>query len=206
MDHQEIQKIREQHAAKQWPKFLESLTINGLRGWTGQSVTFGFPVTALVGENGTGKSTILKTAACGYERAGAERTFYPSGFFLDTHWDTVSDATLGYSVRQGDIASSFQLRKPTKRWSIPGRRPKRNVFWFDISRTLPLDASAGYARLAKLAASEVSSSDIDAPYRDRLSHVLGRNYTNARFAKSDADVKRDVGLLTREFGEVSQYH
>lgn len=169
-------------------------------------MTFGFPVVAVVGENGTGKSTILKSAACAYENSGAERTFYPSGFFLDTHWDSVTKVTLAFTVRQGDTATSYQIRKPSQRWSIPDKQTKRNVFWFDISRTLPLDASAGYARLAKLAAAEVSSLEIEAQFRERLSHVLGRNYTNARFAKSDADTRRDVGLLTREFGEVSQYH
>ena len=43
-------------------------------------------------------------------------------------------------------------------------------------------------------------------FLERLRYVLGRDYSQARFAKSDADKKRVVGLLKREFGEVSQYH
>jgi AAA domain, putative AbiEii toxin, Type IV TA system len=39
-----------------------------------------------------------------------------------------------------------------------------------------------------------------------LSHVLGRSYMNARFATSDVNSKKEVGLLTREFGEISQFH
>jgi predicted ATPase len=49
-----------------WPQFLESLEITGIRGWDGQKVPFQFPIVALVGENGTGKSTILQCAAASY--------------------------------------------------------------------------------------------------------------------------------------------
>src|SRR5215471_1142337 len=76
MDHAEIQTIRTQYQAGQWPQLLETITLSGLRGWTGQTVSFPFPVTAIVGENGTGKSTILKCAACGYENADRSKRFF----------------------------------------------------------------------------------------------------------------------------------
>ena len=60
-------RIREQFAAGLWPKFLEAIALDGIRGWTGQAINFRFPIVAIVGENGTGKSTVLKAAACGYE-------------------------------------------------------------------------------------------------------------------------------------------
>jgi predicted ATPase len=206
MDQQEIEKIRQQHLAGQWPKFLEDVSIDGLRGWSGQSIRFAFPVTAIVGENGTGKSTFLKAVACAYENETEKRTYYPSTFFIDTHWDSISGVTLSYTVRQGSQVSSFNIKKPTKRWGFPEKRIKRHVFIFDISRTLPLDASAGYAKIARLAASEISTDEIQPEFRKHLCHILGRDYTKARFATSDVDKKREVGLLTREFGEISQFH
>jgi len=39
-----------------------------------------------------------------------------------------------------------------------------------------------------------------------MSHVLNREYTDARFALSDVDAKREVGVLKREWGEMSQFH
>ncbi|BAY75624.1 hypothetical protein NIES25_20710 [Nostoc linckia NIES-25] len=206
MDQQEIDKIRQQHLAGQWPKFLEEVSIDGLRGWCGQSIRFAFPVTAIVGENGTGKSTFLKAVACAYENETEKRTYYPSSFFIDTHWDSISGVTLSYTIRQGSHPTSFTIKKPTKRWGFPEKRIKRHVFIFDISRTLPLDASAGYAKIARLAASEISTDEIQPEYRKHLSHILGREYTKARFATSDVDQKREVGLLTRDFGEISQFH
>lgn len=53
-----------------WPLRLESLEIRGLRGWTGQRIDFEFPIVALVGENGAGKSTVLQAAASVYQPPG----------------------------------------------------------------------------------------------------------------------------------------
>ena len=205
MNHPEINKIRDQFVAGQWPQFLEMVSINGLRGWTGQEITFKFPVVAVVGENGSGKSTALKAAACAYDALDQRKTFYPSTFFLKTKWDSVQNVTLNYRIKQGNTTKPLKLTKGTKKWNTPDRT-KRNVFIFDISRTLPLDAAVGYARIAKLAAQEISTEELNEQNTKRISYVLGREYTRARFAKSEVDQKREVGLLTRSFGEISQFH
>jgi len=89
---------------------------------------------------------------------------------------------------------------------LQGRAPANPVFFLDISRTVPLDGTIGYAKLAKLATKEVSSTEITEDFCKRLSHILGRDYHTARFAKSDADEQREIGLLRSELGEISQYH
>lgn len=189
-----------------WPQFLQMVQIEGLRGWTGQAVEFNFPVVAIVGENGSGKSTLMKVAACVYDNKEKEKRFYPSTFFVETHWDTIQGVKIDYRVKRGPNVESFRITKPTARWRVPENGPKREVFLLDIARTLPLDASVGYAKIARSAAAEVESADISDAFRERLSHVLGRNYTKARFATSDVDKKRQIGLLEREWGELSQFH
>ena len=39
-----------------------------------------------------------------------------------------------------------------------------------------------------------------------LSYVLGHSYSNARFIGTNVNVSREVGLLTKEYGEISQFH
>lgn len=206
MDHAEINTIRGQHQAGMWPQFLQMVQIDGLRGWTGQSVEFNFPVVAVVGENGSGKSTLMKIAACVYDNKEKDKRFYPSSFFVETHWDTIQGVKIDFRVKRGPNVENFRMSKLTQRWRVPDNAPKREVFLLDIARTLPLDASVGYAKIARSAAAEIESAEISDAFRERLSHVLGRNYSKARFATSDVDKKRQVGLLEREWGELSQFH
>lgn len=206
MEHTEISTIRGQHQAGMWPQFLQMIQIGGLRGWSGQAVEFNFPVVAVVGENGSGKSTLMKVAACVYDSKDKDKRFYPSTFFVETHWDKIQGVSIDFRVKRGANVDSYRITKPTQRWRVPDNAPKREVFLLDIARTLPLDASVGYAKIARSAAAEVESAEINDQFRERLSHVLGRKYSKARFATSDVDIKRPVGLLEREWGELSQFH
>lgn len=206
MDKHEIQQMRDQFAARQWPRFLESVGVKGLRGWSGQIVEFRFPVVAVVGENGTGKTTLLRSAAAAYESESESKTLFPSDFFIETQWDAVTDVSLQYVTRQGGgEPERFQINKPTERWSYPEKRPKRNVIFLDIARILPLDAAIGYAKIAKQRAAEIGTKELSEESRTRLSHILGREYSRARFVTTGQS-KKEVGLLTRPFGEISQFH
>ncbi|MGW4889704.1 AAA family ATPase [Streptomyces murinus] len=60
-------------------KYLKRLTLRKLRGFTDREVTFEFPVTALVGPNGGGKTTVLGAAALAYESVAPGRFFAKSG-------------------------------------------------------------------------------------------------------------------------------
>ena len=85
----EIQEIMRQfcHGGDgcQWHKFLRSIKIENIHGWTGQEVKFNFPVVAIVGENGIGKSTFLKAAACAYKN-----TPFPKQYtILSNKWGAV---------------------------------------------------------------------------------------------------------------------
>ena len=207
----EIQEIMRQfaHGTGEWKRFLNSIKIENIHGWNGQELEFRFPVVAIVGENGIGKSTYLKAAVCAYKN-NAGSVFYPSNMFLKTQWDAdgLTGATITYKIREGDNVRELRWKK-TNDWgfSPQKRKPSRNVYFLDISRTLPLDATAGYAKIAKMASAEAGErTELDEDSLRALSYVLGQNYTRARFTATDINAGREVGLLTKGGGEISQFH
>lgn len=207
----EIQDLMRQfdHGNGEWKQFLKSIKINNIHGWENQELIFKFPVVAIVGENGIGKSTFLKAAVCAYDNRSG-KSFYPSKMFVSTQWDTnaMTAASVEYKIRQGDKEIDLRWRK-TNDWGFKPKKskPKRNVYFLDISRTLPLDATAGYAKIAQLATTESEHEvALNEDSIKELSYVLGHSYSNARFIGTNVNASREVGLLTKEYGEISQFH
>jgi predicted ATPase len=189
-----------------WPQHLEWLEISGLRGWSGQRADFLFPLVAIVGENGTGKSTIIQAAASSYRIPGGIRSFFASEFFPDTPWETVTNVVIRASVRQGPHSFVTSVRKPTTRWRGNPQRRERHVEYLDLRRTQPIYARTGYGRLAKNSIVEQESEDFDGNKLQRLSSVLGRDFTRARQSITNADPHRRVPVISFGGQDYSGFH
>ncbi|HUY41778.1 MAG TPA: AAA family ATPase [Candidatus Dormibacteraeota bacterium] len=188
-----------------WPQRLDWVEIDGIRGWTGQRVTFAFPIVALVGENGSGKSTILQAAAAAYAvTSGHER--YASDFFPDTPFEKVSKASIRYSFKQGGKSQEASIRKPGPRWRGNPGRPRRDVENIDLRRIQPVGARVGYSKLLTPGASEGTHKAFDADKLARLSAVMGREYAGAGLSTTTADNKRFIPVLKAGGSRYSGFH
>jgi predicted ATPase len=204
--HKEVDEIRRKQLNNPWPKFLESVQIQGFRGWNDTEVRFQFPLCVVAGENGSGKSTLLKAAASAYiHPSDPARTFYPSSFFPDTPWDKVTNANLRFKIREGTQLKEFSIKK-VDRWCYPRSRPKRYVLWQDISRTVPINAIVGYAYIAKRTALETSAIALDEDSTTYFSSIMGRPYQTIRFAQTNVDPVRPVGVVKQSGIQYSQFH
>lgn len=198
------------HATGGWPRFLEAVSLDGIRGWSGQWIEFRFPVVAIAGENGSGKSTVLKAAAAAYREDGANAvvapsTYSPDDFFPTTPWETVEGVILQYRVRQGDQSRSYAVRKRTSRWRGMPERPHRSTYFLDISRTTPIDTLIGYGRLARAdLAKSAQELTIDDSYRAMLSRVLGRTYDSGSLVRDHRG--KQVGIVASSGTIYSNFH
>ena len=190
-----------------WPKRLEWMELTNLRGWNGHRVEFAFPIVAIVGENGSGKSTILQAAAASYRSPGrTKRMKFASDFFPDTPWDQIKDARITYSVREGSGSVQDSVRKPDKRWRGNPERRERRIYYIDLSRIQPLSARAGYLRLAK-ATVRLGTPRVFAPEMvQRLSKIMGHSYDTASMASTQLDTKRLVPVVQRRGNSYSGFH
>ncbi len=190
-----------------WPKRLEWIEISGIRGWTGQRFELKFPIMAVVGENGVGKSTILQCAASVYEaERGGERNKFATDFFLDTPWEQIKGAQISYYLREGRTDRSGSIRKRSDRWRKRPEQRQRNVEYIDLTRVQPVSARAGYAKIASIKNREGVPVLFDKPRLERMSRIMGRGYGSARSATVTSNAKRPVVVLEFSGSEYSGFH
>jgi len=161
---------------------------------------------ALVGENGSGKSTILQCAASIYRSPKGGRTHFASKFFPDTPWEKITKATIRWNVREGTNVTTGSVRKETSRWRGNPERRERNAEYIDLSRIQPVSARVGYSRLAKTGIKEKSSILFDEVKLARLTAIMGKEYGVARMSLTEYDAKRQVPVITTQGGEYSGFH
>lgn len=188
-----------------WPLFLDSVRIAGLRGWTGETVDFRYPVVAIAGVNGAGKSTVLKAAAAAYQPnpANAQPTYYADDFFPKTPWEEVRGVSLQYTVHQGTNTETVSVRKPTERWRGSRDRKMRDTYFLDISRIQPANTQIGYGRTAQELISRGSTLPFTPEQVAQLNRTLGRTYEGASFDSAD---EKQVGVLTQAGVQYSNFH
>ena len=195
-----------------WPKRLDWIEIDGLRGWKGQRIEFPFPIVAITGENGSGKSTIIQAAASVYQRTNSKGsvkqpgTKYASDFFPGTFWDHISNASIRFGYTEGQKREDSSVRKPTERWKGNSTRPLREVTFLDLGRIQPVGGRVGYAKIAKSRHVEAHAENFNKERLARLSNILGNQYADAKMATADVDLNRPIPVLKRVNASYSGYH
>ena len=187
-----------------WPQRLEWIEINGIRGWNGQRLDFLFPIVAIVGENGAGKSTVLQGAAAVYKSTPKDR--YASDFFPDTPYEKITGASIRFSYRQGTDTQTKTVRKPTNRWRGNPERPQRRVEYVDLRRIQPVGARVGYARLLKSGVLEGLFSAFDPARLIRLTNIVGKKYTSAGISVTNAGADKPIPVLEMDGLRYSGFH
>lgn len=202
----EMRRLQSRWNSGGWPKRLESIEINNIRGWTSQRLEFKFPIVAIVGENGCGKSTVIQAATSVHKGRTKKTTRFASDFFPATAWDDYRNAQIRYSYREGDAVKSGLVRKPTTRWLGNDERPIRDVTYVDLTRIQPVSARTGYSKIAKSSHTETSAAQFDQKRVERLSNIMGRRYKSAKMALSSVDSKRKVPVLEDDDYSYSGFH
>src|ERR1700740_1035391 len=119
-----------------YQQYLKSVKLVKIRGFTGKEVSFDFPVTALVGPNGGGKSTVPGAAACAY-KAIKPGLFFPK---RPIGANTMAEWSIEYDLVDKSLNATSLVRRSSVfrqlRW-VRGDLMSRPVKYFGIKRTVP---------------------------------------------------------------------
>lgn len=164
---------------------IHSIKVKALKSLVGLDMSFdGSPVTAILGPNGNGKSTVLHSLACAFKPIHASGENYKfSSFFLpntDALWNG-SELDIIHSYRDGRVEHPNVLKNYKKtdvRWTpIYARRPERNVIYIGIDKCVPMIESE--TKQAKINYStETIAEEIITTILLKASLVLNRHYSS----------------------------
>lgn len=203
----EIRELEEKVEKRNYGQYLLKLRLNPVRGFKDNSVSFDFPVTALIGPNGGGKTTVLGAAACAYISIKPSRFFAKSGK-LD---DSMQNWKINYELVDKKVNPHDSFSKVSKFTNYKWTRDNvaRSVAVFGVSRTVPANerhefrkCASTYFKFSPKALHDLSPSVISAAEK-----ILGKNLSG--YSKIDIGTNGRVSLLrgqTEEGVSFSEFH
>ncbi|GLH74765.1 hypothetical protein GETHLI_32670 [Geothrix limicola] len=202
-----INALLEKAANRNYGQYLAKLSLKHVRGFHNEPVLFDFPVTALIGPNGGGKTTILGAAGCAYKSISPKRFFAKSGKYDET----MQDWSIEYELIDRELNKKDAVRRTTSfrnsRWNREA--PDRRVLVFGVSRTVPANERPELGRCASnsFEVPEAHVQELTEPVQKAVSRILGKNISG--FSSLRVDPKGRVTLLagrTKDGKGYSEFH
>lgn len=179
------------------------LSTGALRGLNSLDIPFEYPIAAIAGKNGAGKSTILALASCafhslpeGFKLPRRAIPYYRFSDFFIQHSAEVPPQGLAidYSIAHNNwkpvphipsgIGVGNQVRKKTKggKWNDYDTRVIRTVVFLGIERIVPhseRSQSRSYSRVFK----DVPAKGWEEKVRLSVGWILGKTYEDFRYVE-----------------------
>ncbi|MFC4821570.1 ATP-dependent nuclease [Dokdonella ginsengisoli] len=198
-----INSLKEKVSRKNYGKYLLKLNIANVRALREQIITFDFPVSALIGPNGGGKTTILGAAATAYASVKPRQFFAKSGKFDEsmTNWK-VEYELIDRSINRTDTVRRTAAFHKSK-WSRDA--VDRFAVILGVSRTVPANERKELQRCAS-GTFEVADGNVGAirqSVADAVQKILGKSIADYSHIKIDTAGR--VSLLTGSTGEGTRY-
>ena len=192
---------------RNYHNYLCKVNLKKLRGFSDEPITFDFPVTAIVGPNGGGKTTILGAAACAYKPIQPRQFFSKSGVFDQT----MQNWSIEYEVIDRQENKKDVIRRTATFSNLRWKRDAltRPVLLFGVSRTVPAIERKELSRCvsSRFTVPSARIEELAASISKAVSQILARDVTGFKRIKVDAAGR--VTMLTGKTTagtEYSEFH
>ena len=165
-----------------------------IRGLSPFQIKFDYPITAIAGKNGSGKSTILALACCafhnrskGFKLPNRKQTYYTFADFFIQHSDDIppEGIEIYYSIAHNNwrvsdsypdgkgVGAQKRSKKKGGKWSDYARRIDRNVVFLGIERIVPHSEKSQSKSYSK-SFSHIGEKGWEDDVKDIVGKILGK--------------------------------
>lgn len=163
------------------------LATGSIRGIGLLKAEFDYPISAFAGSNGSGKSTMLALAACGFHNAKQgfipplrAKSYYTfSDFFVQSDNEMPVDGVeIRYGIRHNKskgkknegVTYQSRIKRKDGRWNDYETRVDRNVIYFGVQRVVPHFERS----VSKSYRSRFKPGNLSEENRTRIAKIAGR--------------------------------
>jgi len=198
------------------------LTEGAFRGLNSLDINFDYPITAIAGKNGAGKSTILALSACafhnhpkGYKLLKRQKPYYTFSDFFVQHSDEIppegisilyniahNNWTKNSTMPSGEgIGSQGRKKVKNGKWNDYNSRIRRTTVFLGIERIVPhseRSQSRSYSKVFKAKPPNGWEKSV----MDDVGYVLNKtydNYTSLHHSKYNLPVVQCNGVVYSGF-------
>lgn len=169
---------------------IEQSSIRGLGQF---EMTFNYPITVIVGENGSGKSTVLSLISCAFHnntnfcpmsllsKTRRQRRHYTYGDFFAftaTERGIMADIKITSTFLSDKKTSDTRSKSPKGKWKEYDTRPKRAVSFLGINRILPPSESKTYRNYSRIFSANILPMDSSQDLVNYMNRIFKRDYTD----------------------------
>lgn len=198
----EIERVR----ANNYRQFVKKVRLRNVRGFRDEVVEFKSPVTALVGTNGGGKSTILGAAALSYKNVRPGQ-FFPKAFVGD---ESMADWSIEVELVDKPSAPDRLITRTSRFAQSKWRRddfPERHVEYVEIQRTVPAGELSRFRKFLSGDPADFLITHLGASTIRYATAVLDKSIEHYRVVslRDNAAVRMYTGVSSGDVG-YSQFH
>jgi ABC-type multidrug transport system ATPase subunit len=189
----QLSELRNKVQQQNYAKYLLKINVRRMRALVDTEIRFDFPVTAIVGPNGGGKSTVMGAAACAYKDVAPRKFFAKSGKYDDSmaNWQAEYELVDKEIRQQGTLQRTATFK--AERWRRDGL--DRDVLIFGVARTVPANERPELQRCVtnSFSVDEENVTVLTSSTADAVRKILGKDVS--QFSEMMIDTRGRVSLL-----------
>lgn len=178
--------------ANRYPNFgpaLKSIHIRGFRGINDLKVDLLYPITAISGLNGAGKSTVGQLSLGAYRRPTTVtepkrfyvRDFFPASAADPNPFGPESSVVFEYNTSDPEAPQTLTVVRAAKEWSGYKRQPERSCYYIGFTIYIPKveqrDLSIYRSNQLALGPQRAIPDEV----KERVGRILGQQYEGLHF-------------------------